>query len=84
MDVLCYHEWCHCAVRKWKGLQAAIQTEQGFHENRGANVWAAVNYLLERDEQVPHMIGDLRLALNAIGHHLGIIQREHRVSNRAA
>lgn len=80
-----YDEWCQRAVRKWEAIQVAIQTEQGFHENRGANMWAAVNYLLERDEQVPHMIGDLRLALNAVGHHLGIIPRQkHASSGREA
>jgi hypothetical protein len=70
-----YDEWCQRAVRKWEAIQAAIQTEQGFHENRGANMWAALDHLLARDQQLPHMIGDLRLALNAVGHHLGIIAR---------
>jgi hypothetical protein len=79
-----YDEWCQRAVRKWEAIQTAIQTEQGFHENRGANMYAAVNYLLERDEQMPHMIGDLRLALNAVGHHLGMISRERAITASAA
>jgi hypothetical protein len=79
-----YDEWCQRAVRKWEAIQAAIQTEQAFHENRGANMWAAVNYLLERDEQVPHMIGDLRLALNAVGHHLGLIAKPVAATRKAA
>lgn len=73
-----YENWCKRAVTKWEGIKAAIQLEQGYHENRGSNMWAAVNYLLDRDEQMPHMIGDLRLALNAVGHHLGIISRPKR------
>lgn len=79
-----YENWCQRAVAKWEGIQAAIQLEQGFHENRGANMYAAVYHLLDRDGQHPHMIGDLRLALNAVGHHLGIIQRPKREANRAA
>lgn len=73
-----YDTWCQRSVAKWEGIQAAIQTEQGFHENRGANMWAALDYLLARDQQLPHLIGDLRLALNAIGHHLGMIPRTPR------
>jgi hypothetical protein len=70
-----YENWCKRAVTKWEGIEAAIRTEQGFHENRGANMFAAVYHLLDRDEQLPHMVGDLRLALNAVGHHLGMIER---------
>ncbi|MET0438248.1 MAG: hypothetical protein ABW043_12230 [Devosia sp.] len=68
-----YDTWCQRAIAKWESIEAAIQTEQGFHENRGANMWAALDYLLSRDQALPHMIGDLRLGLNAVGHHLGII-----------
>lgn len=70
-----YETWCQRAVAKWEGIQHAVQKEQGFHENRGTNMWAALDYLVGRDQQHPHMVGDLRLALNAIGHHLGMIQR---------
>ena len=73
-----YETWCQRAIAKWEGIQKAIQTEQGFHENRGANMWAALDYLVGRDQQHPHMVGDLRLALNAVGHHLGMIQRPKR------
>ncbi len=79
-----YDQWCQRAVAKFEAIKLAIQTEQGFHENRGANMFAAVNYLLERDEQIPHMIGDLRLALNAIGHHLGMIAKPSRIAQVAA
>ena len=70
-----YARRCKAAINRWKGIEDAVRLEQGFHENRGANMWAALDYLVGRDQQLPHMIGDLRLALNAIGHHLGIIQR---------
>lgn len=70
-----YEQWCQRSVAKFEAIKLAVQTQQAFHENRGANMWAALNYLVERDEQLPHMIGDLRLALNAIGHHLGTINK---------
>jgi len=73
-----YAQWCQRSVAKWEGIQKAIQTEQGYHENRGANMWAALDYLVGRDQQHPHMVGDLRLALNAIGHHLGMIPKPKR------
>lgn len=73
-----YADWCRRAIAKWEGIQSAIRLEQGYHENRGANMWAALDYLVGRDQQHPHMIGDLRLALNAVGHHLGIISAPKR------
>lgn len=73
-----YAEWCRKAIAKFEAVKAAIMAEQCLHENRGANMFAAVDYLLVRDQEFPHMIGDLRLALNAIGHHFGIIHRPKR------
>lgn len=70
-----YEQWCRRAVAKWEGMQLAIQTEQGLHENRGANMWAALDYLVSRDQELPHLIGDLRLALNALARHLGMMPR---------
>lgn len=75
-----YADWCHRAVARFEAMQKAIQYEQCLHRNRGANMFAALDYLLVRDEQHPHMIGDLRLALNAIGHHLGTIPKPKRVA----
>jgi hypothetical protein len=77
-----YARRCRAAIKKWEGIEAAVRLEQGFHENRGANMWAALDYLVGRDQQHPHMVGDLRLALNAIGHHLGMIQRPKRLAEQ--
>lgn len=77
-----YDQWCQRAVAKWEGIKQAIYAEQEIHTH--ANMWGAVNYLLDRDEQHPHMIGDLRLALNAIGHKLGIIHLSTVAGIRAA
>jgi hypothetical protein len=73
-----YARRCKAAIARWKGIEDAVRHEQCLHENRGANMWAALDYLVGRDQQLPHMIGDLRLALNAIGHHMGMIQRPKR------
>ena len=73
-----YTRRCKAAIARFNGIEAAVRLEQGFHENRGANMWAALDYLVGRDQQHPHMIGDLRLALNAIGHHMGMIPKPRR------
>jgi hypothetical protein len=68
-----YEQWCQRAVSKWEGIQKAVYAEQEIHSH--ANMWAALDYVVGRDQEFPHMIGDLRLALNAVGHHLGIIPK---------
>lgn len=72
-----YEQWCQRAVSKWEGIKQAVYSEQEIHSH--ANMWAALDYIVGRDQHLPHMIGDLRLALNAIGHHLGMIQRPQPV-----
>jgi len=75
-----YARRCRSAISRFENMQAAVRAEQSFHENRGANMWAAIDYLVVRDQPFPHMIGDLRLALNAVGHHLGLIPHPKRVT----
>lgn len=70
-----YAARCQAAIAKFDGIRDAVRAEQCLHENKGANMWAALDYLVGRDQQLPHMVGDLRLALNAIGHHMGMMQR---------
>lgn len=45
----------------WGDFKRSIQSAQ--NEHRG-NLWAALQYCLYEDQSFPHMIGDLRLALN--------------------
>lgn len=71
-----YVDWCNRAVANWEAVKKAVYAEQEIHTH--ANMWAALDYVVRRDEQHPHMLGDLRLALNAIGHHMGIIPRPKR------
>jgi hypothetical protein len=44
-------------------------TEQMLFANRGRNLIAALDYIVSRNEIHWHMVGDCRLALNALAHH---------------
>lgn len=66
-----YEQWCQRAVSKWEGIKQAVYAEQELYTH--ANMWAALDYIVSQDTDLPHMIGDLRLGLNAVAHHLGII-----------
>jgi hypothetical protein len=68
-----YARWCVAAVRKWEGITVAVREEQNLH--RGANIYAALDYLVLRNQEFPHMVGDMRIGLNAVAHYLGILTR---------
>lgn len=53
----------------WKNLTDAIAAEQRFH--RG-NLMAPLNFIVSRDENHPHMIGDLRIVGNVLSRFYGI------------
>jgi hypothetical protein len=65
-----YASWCQRAKANYDAAIAAIRAEQEIHT--GANMYAALDYLVCRDEQHWHMVGDVRLALNALAHHFGL------------
>ncbi len=75
-----YADWCSRAIGKRNAATDAVLVEQCIFVNRGTNLLAALDYLVIRDEEHWHMVGDLRLALNALAHHFGI---ERRVFTRA-
>jgi hypothetical protein len=75
-----YARWCRGAVDRYEAAIAAVREEQNLHENRGANLYAGLDYVVTRDQQMWHMVGDCRLALNALAHHFGI---ERKVFARA-
>ena len=79
-DTAEYAAWCAKAIAKREGADRAIIDEQCLHQNRGATLMAALDYLVIRDEQHWHLVGDVRLALNALAHHFGI---ERKVFTRA-
>lgn len=75
--------WCHAKRVIYDRAIAAVQAEQNLHKNRGANMIAALDYVVLRDEQMWHLVGDCRLALNALAHHLGIVGKFHARSEAA-
>ncbi|MHA6731765.1 hypothetical protein [Devosia sp. A369] len=72
-----YAGWCQSAKAKYDAAIAAIRAEQEIHT--GANLYAALDYLVCRDEQHWHMVGDARLALNALAHHFGLLSKPKRL-----
>jgi hypothetical protein len=65
-----YATWCHGAINRYVDAMNAITAENALHANRGANLHAAIDYIVFRNEEWPHMVGDVRIALNAVAHHL--------------
>ncbi|WP_420961095.1 hypothetical protein [Brucella sp. IR073] len=62
-----YDAWVRRAKQSYDDARKAIEAAQ--EETRVGNLWAAVDYMLERDAYFPHMLGDIRLALNALHRH---------------
>lgn len=59
-----YEDWANRTKDQYAECRKAIQEAQ--NEHRRANLWAALDYCIERDERHHHMIGDLRLLCNAL------------------
>ncbi len=59
-----YEEWATDTVKVYGDCRKAIQAAQ--NENRGANLWAALDLCIHQDQHMHHMIGDLRLLTNAL------------------
>lgn len=74
-----YERWCANAKAKYNAAIEAVRVEQNLHENRGSNLYAALDYIVCRDEQQWHMVGDARLALNALAHHFGLLSKPKRL-----
>ena len=64
-----YANWCRGAIARKEAADKAIMDEQCILANRGRNLFAAVDYLITRNEEHHHLVGDCRLALNALVHH---------------
>lgn len=62
------------AVKTHNDAREALQAAQNVLGLK-SNLWAAINLIVEQDRDLPHMIGDLREALNALGFHYGIIPK---------
>src|SRR5207249_1043175 len=62
------------AKRRYLAMSRAVQDCANQH--RGANLFAALHYFVMRDEFHAHMLGDLRLGLNALARHYGMAGEE--------
>lgn len=71
-----YANWCRGAIARKEAADKAIMTEQCLYDNRGRNLFAALDYLVCRNEEHHHLVGDCRLALNALVHHFGGSKRQ--------
>lgn len=60
-----YAKWCDATIDCFSSAKDAIQEAQNY--SRG-NILAAVDYCVIRDERHWHMVGDLRVGLNALAH----------------
>lgn len=59
-----YEQWVRDTVEAYEKCRKAIQEAQ--NENRHANLWAALDLCVIHDQDLPHMVGDLRLLCNAL------------------
>lgn len=59
-----YEDWVRDTKEAYTACRNAIQEAQ--NENRGANLWAALDLCIIQDQHMHHMIGDLRLLTNAL------------------
>ena len=62
-----YRRWVLRAKQAHGDARKAIEEAQ--LETRNANLFAAVQFMLEEDQYFPHMIGDIRIACNALYRH---------------
>ncbi|WMT85584.1 hypothetical protein NO932_11660 [Pelagibacterium sp. 26DY04] len=57
--------------KRYERAREALQQAQNVLGGR-SNLWAAINLIVEQDKDMPHLIGDLREALNALCRHYKI------------
>lgn len=60
-----YEDWVRDTKEVYVDCRNAIQEAQ--NENRGSNLWAALDLCIHQDQHMYHMVGDLRLLTNAMG-----------------
>jgi len=64
-----YADWCRKAIERYENANKAVMLEQCLFPNRGRNLAAGLDYIVCRGEVHWHLVGDCRLALNALAHH---------------
>jgi len=79
-----YAEWCQRAIKRYEAANKAIMDEQCLFPNRGRNLLAGLDYIVCRGETHWHLVGDCRLALNALVHHFSGIKVKRLDDSREA
>jgi len=72
-----YEAWVKRAKQAYTDARKAIDEAQA--ETRNGNIYAAVQFMLENDQFFPHMLGDIRLACNALHRHF-FTQKRRKVA----
>jgi hypothetical protein len=73
-DTDAYAQWCRTTIARHDAAIRAVQRENAVLRHRGCNLVAALDYMIRRDQFFAHMLGDCRLALNALAQHFGLAQ----------
>ncbi|WP_254475548.1 hypothetical protein, partial [Bartonella sp. B1098] len=60
-------KWVKFATEQFLNMQEAIKEAQ--HLYRQYNIYAALQYIVIEDQELPHLISSLRVALNALQKH---------------
>lgn len=80
-----YAAWCKKAIERYDDAEKAVMNEQCVLINRGRNLLAGLDYIVCRGETHWHLVGDCRLALNALAHHfIGARGRPVDIANQIA
>lgn len=66
-DNKAYEKWVAKTLIKFKQANNAIQKSQ--FDNPNDNLYAAIQYAVLEDKELMHLLGALRIALNALHHH---------------
>lgn len=64
-----YADWYREKIDSWDAVRAAIRLAQCEQSNFGTNLFGALDYVVFEDQDLMHMLGDLRLCLNALNRH---------------
>src|SRR5690606_9267091 len=73
-----YATWGKSVIDKHQGAVNAVVAENSILRNRGCNLVAALDHIVRRDMHFVHMVGDCRLALNALAAHFGLTASANR------
>jgi len=65
-------KWASRARARHEAARQAV-TEAQTHIGNAGNLWGAMEVFLSRDVYVPSLEGDLKLALNALSRHYGLV-----------